>query len=138
MKTRSLVCGALIVAISTLALTQADAQTQPVVKVLPGGTKDIIKVMYCGKPNGVVTVRFIESDGAHILSDKIRNKNFEKGFLKKYKVSREQGDFFWVEVSDADSFVRYKVFANSLEGWSARLEKETYNYPVVASYTPNK
>jgi hypothetical protein len=53
-------------------------------------------------------------------------------------VKREQGDLFWVEVSDADSFVRYKVFANTLEGWSARLEKETYNYPVVASNTPNK
>jgi len=138
MKTRNLVCGALIVAVSALALVSAKAQTQPVVKILPGSTKDIIKVMYCGKPNGAVTVRFTESDGAHILSDKIKDKNFEKGFLKKYQVNREQGDFFWVEVSDQDSFVRYKVFASSLEGWSARLEKETYNYPVVASNNPNK
>ncbi|HTH57920.1 MAG TPA: hypothetical protein VL728_17855 [Cyclobacteriaceae bacterium] len=138
MKTRSLVCSAAIVAISALLLGQANAQTQPIVKVLPGNAKDMIKVMYFGKPSGAVTVRFTESDGSHILSDKIKSKNIDKGFLKKYKVDRVPGDFFWVEVSDEDTFVRYRVFANTMEEWSAQLEKETYNYPVVASNSPKK
>lgn len=138
MKTRNLVCGAAIVAISALLFGQANAQTQPVVKVLPGSAKDMIKVLYFGKPNGVVTVKFTENDGTVIVSDKIKDKKIEKGFLKKYQVNRDQGDFFWVEVSDEDSFVRYKVFANPYEEWTAQLEKEAYKYPVVAANTPNK
>lgn len=132
MKTRNLVCGALMVAVSALALTQANAQTQPTIKILPG-EKDMIKVMYSGKANGSVIVRFAEGDGSSILSDRIKSKNFNKGFLKKYKLNRDAGDFFLVEVSDRDTFVRYRVFSNAVNEWSAQLEKETYSYPVVAS-----
>lgn len=137
MKTRSLVCGALIAAVSALALTPAKAQTQPTIKVLPG-EKDMIKVMYYGQSDGAVTVRFAEGDGSSIISDKISGKNFDKGFLKKYKLNRDAGDSFLVEVSDGDAFVRYRVFSNTLNEWSAQLEKETYNYPVIAANKPSK
>jgi len=137
MKTRNLVCGALIAAVSALAFTQTNAQTQPTIKVLPG-EKDMIKVMYAGTSNGgAVTVRFAESDGSSILSDKIKTKNFDKGFLKKYKLNRESADSFLVEVTDGDTFVRYRVFSNAINEWSAQLEKETYNYPVIAANKTN-
>lgn len=136
MKTRNLVCGALIVAVSALAFTQANAQTQPTIKVLPSSEKDMIKVMYCGKSTGAVTIRFAEGDGSSILSDKIKSKNFEKGFLKKYKLNRDTEEALLVEVSDGDAFVSYRLVANANNEWSAQLEKETYNYPVIASNQP--
>jgi hypothetical protein len=134
MKTRNLVCGALVVAISALTLGRVAAQqTQPTVKILPGSGKDMIKILYCGRQNGAVTVEFVEDDGASILVDKIESTNFEKGFLKTYKVNRAHGDSFWAEVRAEGTFVRYKVFGNNFDEWTAKLEKETYNYPVIAS-----
>lgn len=132
MKTKNLVCSAVIMVISALLLGPANAQAQPTIKVLPGDTKDIIKVVFCGKPNGLVTIRFKEADGSTILSDKIDGKNLEKGFSKKYKVDREQNDLLWVEIRDKSTSVTYKVFAIAPSEWYAELEKGV-NYSVIVS-----
>jgi hypothetical protein len=134
MKTRTIVLGVVVAVISTLSVSRARAQgvEQPAVKVIPTGEKDVIKLIYGYDSQQSVDVKFMDANGI-IGNDKIKGKSFEGGFSKKYKVTRESGDAFWVEVTSPELSVIYKMTAAANGKWAAQLEKTTYNYAVVAS-----
>jgi hypothetical protein len=132
MKTRILVAGVVVAAISAFTLTSAKAQSQPSVKVVPAMEKNTIKLIYGYDTNETVQVNFLDNDGL-ISSERIKGKNFDNGFVKKYKIQRNQYDAFWVEVKNDEMTVTYKVIAPKDGKWLAQLEKATYNYQAVAS-----
>lgn len=132
MKTRILVAGVLVAAICALSITKAKAQEQPAIKVVPGMEKNIVKLIYGYDKNQAVTVSFLDKSGV-ISSERIKAKSFNRGFIKKYKIQRDQYDAVWMEIKSDDMAVTYKLIAPKEGQWTAQLEKATYNYPTVAS-----
>ncbi|MFM8739346.1 MAG: hypothetical protein ACKOC0_03985 [Cytophagales bacterium] len=131
MKTKILLVGVVVAAISACTLS-AKAQTQPAVKIIPGLQSNTIKLIYGYDRNETVEISFLDKTGV-IRSEHIKAKNFNHGFVKKYKIQRDQYDAFWVEVKNSDMIVTYKLVAPKDGQWLAQLEKATYNYPTVAS-----
>ena len=133
MKTRSILLSGLVVMLSA-AFTAANAQLdEPAVKILPSVEKGIIKVLYAIDSDKAVEVKFLNESGL-ITLDKIKAGSFNKGFLKKYDISRIDGKSFWVEVSSADLTVRYKMIkSKERKSFIPYLEKTTYNHPMVAT-----
>lgn len=116
------------------ALTMAHGQTNadPGIKVLPTAQKGILKVLYAHETNQAVQVKFFNEDGVN-TSDKIKGE-FRNGFSKKYDVRNIQSKSFWVEISDRDMSVTYKLI-ESADGktFIPYLEKTTYNHLVAAN-----
>ncbi len=132
MKTKTIILGVVVAAISTFTISKAKAQAQePAVKIVSTIDHDVIKVIYGYDTNEVVEVKFINADGI-VKTDKINGKHFSGGFLKKYNVEKMQGGAFWVEVESPELSVTYKMTTAKNGKWSAQLEKTTYNYPIVA------
>jgi hypothetical protein len=133
MKTKIIIAGVIVAAISTMTLRNAQAQEQkaPLVKIIPTAQKDVIKVIYGYPLQETVEVKFTNREGV-IQADKIFGKEFEGGFSKKYDVERMDGQTFWVEVSNNALSVNYKLTSHKNGRWSAQLEKTTYNHPIVA------
>jgi hypothetical protein len=130
MKTRILVAGVVVAAISAFSLT-AKAQGQPAIKVVPGMEKNTVKLIYGYDQNETVEVSFLDKTGT-ISTERIKAKNFNRGFIKKYKIQRDQYDALWIEVKSNEVAVTYKLIAPTDGKWMAQLEKATYNYPTVA------
>lgn len=127
-----MIAGVLVAIVASLSVNQAAAQTAaPAVKVIPTSNKDVIKLIY-GYDAEQVDIKFSDASGI-ITSDRVKGKNFEGGFNKKYRVERNTNNDFWIEVSSADLAVTYRMTAGANGKWTAQLEKTTYNYPVVAS-----
>lgn len=131
MKTRILLAGVVVAAISAFSLS-ANAQEQPAIKVVPANEKNTIKLIYGYDKNQTVDISFSDKMGV-IRTERIKAKNFNHGFIKKYKIARDQYDALWVEVKSDDMAVTYKLIAPKEGQWTAQLEKATYNYPTVAS-----
>jgi hypothetical protein len=132
MKTKTIILGVVVAAISTFTISKAKAQAQePAVKIISTIDHDVIKVIYGYDTNEAVEVKFINADGI-VKTDKINGKAFSGGFLKKYNVEKMQGGAFWVEVESPELTVTYKMTTAKNGKWSAQLEKTTYNYPIVA------
>ncbi len=131
MKTKTIILGVVVAAISSFTISKAKAQVQePAVKIVSTTDHDLIKVIYGYDTNEAVEVKFITADGI-VKTDKIYGKSFSGGFLKKYNVEKMQGGF-WVEVESPELTVTYKMTTAKNGKWSAQLEKTTYNYPIVA------
>lgn len=130
MKTRILLAGVAVAAISAFSLT-AKAQEQPLVKIVPG-TERTIKLIFEHQPKNNVSVKFSDADGL-ISADKINASSYDRGFIKKYQVNRNKADAFWVHVTSKDMDLTYKLTAEREGQWTAQLEKATYNYQTVAS-----
>lgn len=132
MKTKTIILGVVVAAISTFTISKAKAQSQePAIKIVSTIDHDVIKVIYGYDTNEAVEVKFINADGI-LKTDKINGKTFSGGFLKKYNVEKMQGGAFWVEVESPELTVTYKMTTAKNGKWSAQLEKTTYNYPIVA------
>jgi hypothetical protein len=132
MKTKIIIAGVIVAAVSVMTLRNAQAQDQqdPSVKIVPTIQKDVIKVIYAYNSAEAVNVKFSNREEV-LKTDKISSKDFEGGFSKKYDVERMDNKPFWVEISSSTLSVTYRM--KSLNGkWSAQLEKTTYNNPIVA------
>lgn len=132
MKTRILLAGVLVAAISTFTVTSARAQEQPEVKIIPASEKDVIKVIYGYEANATIEVKFIDADNV-VFSDKVKAKNFDHGFMRKYDIGKFDSRDLWIEVSSPELTVTYKLMPGDNGRWLAHLEKATYNYAVVAA-----
>jgi len=131
MKTKTILLGVVIAAISLLSINQASAQNEAIqAKVLPS-QKGMIKVIYSNPTEEPVEIKFSDRDGI-IKKDKISGESFDNGFAKRYKIKRQSGDAFWVEINSQDVSVTYKMTSTRNGLWSAELEKTTH-HPVVAS-----
>lgn len=130
MKTKSILAG-LVIMLSTAFSTKAQSP-ESAVRILPAAEKGMLKVLYAQKSESAVSVKFLGENGI-LKADRIKAGSFEKGFSKKYDVSRIKYRIFWVEVSSADLTVRYKMVASKEGAFTPYLESTTYNHPLVAA-----
>ncbi len=134
MKTKMLILGVVVAALSTIMVSRAQAQDNmlPAVKIIPTDLNDVVKVIYGYDTRMPVTVKFLGDEGV-FFQDKIKGENLEKGFVKKYRLPREAGSDLRVEVSSSELSVIYKMEPTRNGKWVAQLEEITYHYPVVAA-----
>jgi hypothetical protein len=133
MKTKTLVLGVLVAALSMFAVSRVHAQDNPLpaVKIIPTDLSDVVKVIYGYDTDMPVTVKFMGNEGV-FFQDKIKGEDVQKGFSRKYKLPTSKNSDLWVEVSSDELSVIYKMAVSKEGKWIAQLEKTTYNYPVVA------
>lgn len=132
MKTSIIIAGVLVAAISAFAITSAQAQVEPNVKVIPASEQDMIKVIYAYESAASIDVRFLDADKV-LFTDQVKAKNFSSGFMRKYSLEKFESKELWVEVISPELTVTYKLLQGENGRWLAQLEKATYTYPVVAS-----
>ncbi len=132
MKTKTIIFGIVIAAISSISISVKAQVNQPEIRIVPVDDPDVIKLIYGYNNKKVVEVTFTEANNTTILTDKINGNNIKGGFQKKYNMRNLTVDEFWVEVTSSDLSARYKVAHDKNGRWSAQLEKTTYNYPIVA------
>ncbi len=132
MKTKIIIAGVIVAAVSVMTLRNAQAQDQqdPSVKIIPTTQKDVIKVIYADNSAEAVNVKFSNREEV-LKTNKISSKDFEGGFSKKYNVEQMDGKPFWVEISNSALSVTYRMKSQNGK-WSAQLEKTTYTNPIVA------
>ena len=133
MKTKAIICGVVVAAISTFVMSKAHAQVQdiPAVKIISTDQTDIIKVIYAYSTNSPVTIKFLNSEGI-AYEERLSGRDVEKGFSKKYDVEKMRGDDLWVEVDGQEISATFKMTSSKNGKWSAQLEKVTHNFPVLA------
>jgi hypothetical protein len=134
MKTKIILAGVLVAAISTLSLSSSVAQSieQPQVKIVPAKTDDQIKVIYHYSSTDLVEIKFMDETGL-FSTDKIKGNSYTQGFMRTYNVKRSHTEPFWVEVSSPELTATYKLTSDKNGRWISQLEKTTFNYAVVAS-----
>ena len=132
MKTQSIILAGLLM-ISGIVAAQAQEINEPAVKILPTTKRGIIKVLYAYNSGQSVLVKFFNEDGV-LLTDKIKGKEFNNGFIKKYDVRNIATETFFVEISSETMSFIYKLTA-SADGKDLTpvLENASYKYPAVAA-----
>lgn len=133
MKTKAIICGVVVAAISTFVISQARAQVQdiPAVKVISTDQTDVIRVIYAYNSNSPVTVKFLNSEGI-AYEEKLSGREIEKGFSKKYDVEKMKGDDLWIEIVGQEISATFRMATTKNGKWTAHLEKVTHNFPVLA------
>lgn len=133
MKTKAIICGVVVAAISTLVMSQAHAQVQdiPAVKIISTDQTDVIKVIYAYNTKSPVKVKFLNSEGV-AYEERLSGRDVEKGFSKKYDVEKMKGDDLWVEVDGQEISAVFKMSPSKNGKWTAQLEKVTHNFPALA------
>ncbi len=134
MKTKMLILGVVVAALSTIMVSRAQAQENmlPAVKIIPTDLNDVVKVIYGYDTRMPVTVKFLGDEGV-FFQDKVKGENLENGFVKKYRLPHEAGSDLRVEVSSSELSVIYKLETAKNGKRIAQLEEITYHYPVVAA-----
>lgn len=132
MKTKTIIFGIVIAAISSISITTKAQLNQPEIRIVPTLESSVIKVIYGYDTKESVKVTFTEADNKTILTDKINGNEFKGGFQRKYNMRKLEDNVFWVEVTSQELSARYKVSHDKNGRWLAQLEKTTYNYPIVA------
>lgn len=130
MKTRVVLAGMIVAALGAFTVS-AQSLDEPAIKILPASEQGKLKLLYARDTEKAVKVEFIGENGL-LQSDRINAGSFEKGFIKKYDVSRIKEKNFWIEVSSGDLKVRYKMVAKD-KSFVPYLEQTTYNHPMVAA-----
>jgi hypothetical protein len=133
MKTKAIICGVVVAAISTFVMSRAHAQAQdvPAIKIISTDQSDIIKVIYGYKSASPVAIKFTSSEGL-VYEEMLSGKNVEKGFFKRFNVAQMKSEDLWVEVADKEISATFKMTATKNGKWTAQLQKVTHNFPVLA------
>ena len=97
----------------SMAATDPVDKTDPVaptaatsIKLLPSAQKGSIKVLYVNSQEKKVTVRI---HGEIEFTDKIRLSASDKGFIKKYDLSKLNSGTYWIEVEDSSLNLAFEV-----------------------------
>lgn len=133
MKTKAIICGVVVAAISTFVMSRAHAQVQdsPAVKIISTDQRDIIKIIYAYSSSSPVEIKFLNSEGL-VYEERLTGKIVEKGFSKKFDVNKMKEADLWVEVTGREISATFKLSASKDGKWIAQLEKLTHNFPVLA------
>jgi len=76
------------------------------IKILPGASKQIYKLMYLSEEKGLVKVNFYDENGKKIFTDKVYNKY---GFLRPYSFEALPEGNYTIETIDAKGVVSREV-----------------------------
>lgn len=127
MKTKNVVT-AMIIAAFTFAASGAFAQESPAIKIYQSG--EYLKVVFGYDSTVPVSIDFLDNKGS-FGSDRIHQTTFDKGFIKKYQLTREGRETFWVDVKNNVVSARFKLTATPKGQWVSALETVTYNNPIA-------
>lgn len=76
------------------------------VKILPGASEQVFKLMYLSEEKGLVKVNFYDAEGKKIFTDKIYNKY---GFLRPYSFKALPEGTYTIELIDPKGTVSREV-----------------------------
>lgn len=133
MNKKTILIAGLAVALACVALiTRAQTPGEPAVKVVPGAERGTVKVIYAQAPVTAVEVKFIGNEGV-VMQDKITSLS-QKGFIKKYNISRLEANSYWIEIKSPELSVTYKLEVGR-DGKTSLpvLQTTTYHHALLAS-----
>jgi hypothetical protein len=133
MKTKAIICGVVVAAISTFVMSRAHAQVQdiPAVNVIPTDQTDVINVIYAYNTSSPVVIKFLNSEGL-VYQEKLTGRDVERGFSQKFNIEKMKGDDLRVQIESQEFSVTFKLATSKNGKWSAQLEKVTHNFQVLA------
>lgn len=119
---------------STLyAQSIAPQPTAEFVKILPTTKSGVIKVLHAQESASPVTIKFSTKEG-EVAQDQVSSNMYEKGFTKKYDVSKIQHKDYWVEVTSSTSSVTYHIVPDKdKKTFDAYLERISYHHTVASN-----
>jgi hypothetical protein len=129
MKTTSTIVTGLIVLMSTVFFASNAQTTNPTIKVLPTTKEGTVKLLVVGAGNEDVDIEFYTEEGL-VQSDAIHST--DKGFNKKYDISKIMHRGFSMEITASGTSVTYKMIKSGSK-LTPILVETTYTYPLVAS-----
>ncbi len=126
----------IVTSISSMLYAQpisAQSRTAAFVKILPTTQSGVIKVLHAQESESPVLIKFTTQDG-EVGQDQVVRSKYEKGFTKKYDVSKIQGKDFWIEVTTAETSVTYHIVTDKKKKtFDAYLEKISYDHTVASN-----
>ncbi|MEM9856381.1 MAG: hypothetical protein AAF843_03440 [Bacteroidota bacterium] len=132
MKLKVIIFALILTVLSTATFAQ-QSSNDPIVKILPLPTANMLKLLYVNDVEGAVQVKFY-SGNALIKRDKIRGRNFEKGFVKKYDLSDLKAGIYQVEVISGGMSVKYELSVNPGQPlWARTWENHLSPEQAIAS-----
>lgn len=162
MKKTTTLLFALVLGISAVFADGADEKdaNELRVKILPGASKQVYKLMYLSEEKGMVKVNFYDSKGKKIFTDKVYNKY---GFLRPYSFESLPEGNYTIELIDpkgtvsreityissatasmdvdlepaADKAYQLKVVGNSIEPVLVKIYDQRYEL-VTEDYIDNE
>ncbi|MEM6523305.1 MAG: hypothetical protein AAGF85_19990 [Bacteroidota bacterium] len=102
-----------------------NGSNDPVIKILPTPSASTLKLLYVNDIEGSVKVKFYR--GASLIKkDQIKEKDFKKGFVKRYDLSELDAGIYQVEIISEGMSVKYEVSINPNQplwarSWSSHL-----------------
>lgn len=126
MKTKNVVA-AFIIAVCTFAASGAFAQEQPAIKMYQAGEN--LKLVFAYDSKVPVIIDFLDANGT-FGTDKVDHQGLKKGFIRHYRVKRDNSDAYWVNVKNDYVSARF-IIETSKGKLTATLETVTYNNPVA-------
>lgn len=103
------------------------------IKILPTEKTNIIKVLYAMESESPVEIKFITFDG-EVGTDKVFRTSYEKGFSKRYDISKITSRKFHVQVTTPEASVVYRIErSKDGETFTPYLEKATRSEIITAS-----
>ena len=133
MKTKAIIGGMVVAAISTFIMSNARAQGQdvPAVKIVSTDRADVIKVIYAYDVKSPVAIKFRSAEGL-VYEERLTGRNIEKGFSKRYDVNKLKSEDLWIDIDGQDLSVTFKMAPSKAGKWSAKLEKVSHNASTLA------
>ena len=133
MKTKAIICGMVVAAISTFIMSNARAQGQdvPSIKIIPTDRANVIKVIYAYSANSPVSITFRSPEGL-VYEETLAGSSVERGFSKRYDVNKLKNEDLWIEVAGQKLTATFKMAPAKDGKWSAQLEKVIYNTSTLA------
>ncbi|MEM6358717.1 MAG: hypothetical protein AAF149_09200 [Bacteroidota bacterium] len=111
MKLKTTIFAVALTVLSAAAFASDNANGDPVIKILPSPEANVLKLLYVNDMDGTVQVKFYEGS-ALVKKDKIKEKDFEKGFIKRYDLSELKAGIYQVEIISEGMSVKYELSVN--------------------------
>ena len=125
MKLKTTILAVALTVLSAAAFANKGANGDPVIKILPSQEANILKLLYVNDMDGTVQVKFYKGS-ALIKRDRVKGKDFEKGFVKNYDLSELKAGIYQVEIVSEGMSVKYELSVNPdkplwARSWSGHL-----------------
>ena len=128
MKLKTTIFAVALTVLSAAAFANNGSNGDPVIKILPTPTANTLKLLYVNDTDGTVQVKFYQ--GAYLIKkDKIKGKDFENGFVKRYDLSELEAGIYQVEIISDGMSVKYELSVNPdqplwARAWNGHLPSE--------------
>ena len=111
MKLKTTIFAVALTVLSATVFANNGSTGDPVIKILPSKAASTLKLLYVSDMKGSVLVN-IYGDKGLVRRDRIRGKEFEGGFLRKYDLSDLKAGTYQVEIISEGMSVKYELSVN--------------------------